>query len=76
MTDWIKVICCPRRPKTKLSYMLYLKSNEPEKFNQLRIEKSDDVLPDEMKEQSIEIHDVSISMDERDLKSPMIPPNS
>ena len=57
--------------------MLYLKSNEPEKFNELREnDPNDDKLPDEMKEQSIEIHEVSFSLDESDqLKSPMIPPN-
>ena len=55
--------------------MLYLKSNEPEKFNQLRLEKSDSIIPDEMKENSIEIYECSMSMDESggDLAKPMIP---
>ena len=65
LTDWRKVICCPRRPGSKLSYMLYLKSNEPEKFDKERAERGDDILPDEMREHSIEIHEVSLSQVDR-----------
>ena len=55
--------------------MLYLKSNEPEKFDKIRAEKSDDILPDEMREHSIEIHEVSLSsVDRGQLSAPMIPP--
>ena len=45
--------------------MLYLKSNEPEKFDKIRAERSDDILPDEMREHSIEIHEVSLSSVDR-----------
>lgn len=56
--------------------MLYLKSNEPEKFDKERAAKGDDVLPEEMKEHSIEIHEVSLSkVDGSELKAPMIPPS-
>ena len=53
--------------------MLYLKSNVPEKFNRLRAQAGDDVLPDEMREQSIEIYECDMSIESNDLASPMIP---
>ena len=56
--------------------MLYLKSNEPEKFDKERAERGDDILPDEMREHSIEIHEVSLSqIDRGQLSAPMIPPS-
>ena len=50
LTDWTKVICFPRRIESRLSWMLYLKSNVPEEFNRRRALEGDDILPDEMKE--------------------------
>lgn len=35
-TDWRKVICWPRVTKTRLYYMLYLKCQDQEKFDDLR----------------------------------------
>ena len=53
--------------------MLYLKSNVPEKFNRLRALEGDDILPDEMREQSIEIYECDMSIESKDLAKPMIP---
>jgi len=53
--------------------MLYLKSNVPEKFNRLRALEGDDILPDEMREQSIEFYECDMSIESRDLAKPMIP---
>jgi len=55
--------------------MLYLKSNVPEMFNRLRALEGDDILPDEMREQSVEIYECDMSIESRDLASPMIPNN-
>jgi hypothetical protein len=37
--------------------MLYLKHRKEEKFDQLRLEKGDEILPSEMVEQSIQIYE-------------------
>ena len=53
--------------------MLYLKSNIPEEFNRIRAERSDAIIPDEMKEQSIEIYESDISIDSNNLSTPLDP---
>ena len=55
--NWTKVICWPRIPKTRLYYMLYLKHKDKEKFDALREEKGDEILPTEMIENSIQIYE-------------------
>ena len=35
-TNWVRTVFCVRRNKTKLSYMLYLKSNDNERFKAIR----------------------------------------
>ena len=59
--NWAKIVCCPRRSKTRLSYPLYLKTNEPNQFAALKDklnEKPEDetILPEEMLETSVEIY--------------------
>ena len=60
-TNWKKVICCPRITHTRLYYMLYLKHRNEEKFDQLRQERGDTILPNEMVEQSIQIYEPPIN---------------
>ena len=36
LTNWKKFICCVRRSKSKLSYMLYIKSTEPDRFEKIK----------------------------------------
>ena len=55
-TNWKKVVCWPQIPHTRLYYMLYLKHRHAEKFEKLRVDKGDEVLPEEMVEQSISIY--------------------
>lgn len=57
MRDWCKVICCPRVTATRLYYMLYLRHNKQEKFDKIRMDKGDEILPSEMVEQSIQIYE-------------------
>lgn len=53
MVDWKKAICWPRILHTRLYYMLYLKHRDEEKFDQLRQEFGDKILPAEMIEQDV-----------------------
>ena len=38
-TNWTKFICCPRRSKTKLSYMLFLRTRDEDKFAKMKEER-------------------------------------
>ena len=55
--NWKKVICWPSITHTRLYYMLYLKHRDEEKFDRLRSEYGDQILPSEMVEQSIQIYE-------------------
>ena len=50
--NWKKVVCWPRITPTRLYYYLFLKSHDTEKFDKLRQEKGDGILPSEMVETS------------------------
>lgn len=58
--DWKKVICWPRLPTPRLSYLLYMRHNHEEAFDKLRIRNGDEILPSEMKEPSIELYDPAL----------------
>jgi len=54
--DWGKVVCWPRVNHTRLYYMLYLKCQDTDKFDQLREAEGEEILPSEMLEPSYDIY--------------------
>ena len=64
MGNWVNVVCWPRIVHTRLYYMLYLKHRDEEKFDKLRQEYGDKILPPEMIEQSIQIYEPPQDEDE------------
>ena len=48
MRNWSKTICWPKITQTRLYYMLYLKNRNQEKFDQIRQQKGEQILPIEM----------------------------
>jgi len=35
-TNWVKVVLCPKRAKSRVSQALYIQTNEPERFKKMR----------------------------------------
>jgi hypothetical protein len=57
LKEWSKVILFPKRKASFISHALYLKCNEPKKFEEFRKEIGDKNLPEEMIEMPVTIYE-------------------